>query len=68
MLRALREFLSRATSVLPALGFGRPAEPPTEPIPPPDTTVTDLRERPALHEQHHTPPTEFQDPRGSRPR
>ena len=67
-MRGLLEGIAQATRVLPWLGFGRTAPPPTEPVTEQQTQVAEMPEPAAPHEQRHVPPTEHQDPRGDHPR
>ena len=57
----LRQRFSRVletTRVLPWLGFGKPAEPPIEPVHRSDITSERGEEAPELHEQQHVDPGE----------
>jgi len=54
--RRLRRIALEATNVLPTLGFGRPAEPPIEPVHRSDTASEAAQDSPPLHEQQHVVP------------
>ena len=54
--RRVREALSDATRLLPWLGFGKPAEPPTEPVHHSDATTALGDAARELHEQQHVDP------------
>lgn len=56
--RRVLETLTEATRVLPWLGFGKPAEPPIEPVHRSDATSERGEEAPELHEQRHVDPGE----------
>ena len=63
--RRVLETLTEATRVLPWLGFGRPAEPPTEPVHRSDAASERGEAAPELHEQQHVDPgrrTEIDQP------
>ena len=55
-LRRLREVGLRATEVLPALGFGRPAGPPTEPVRRSETAPRPAEDVHPIHDQQHVDP------------
>ena len=55
-MRRLRAMLMQATSVLPTLGFGRPKEPPTEPIQRSEVSTAPPGAGPELHDQQHVNP------------
>lgn len=55
-LRKIRDALTDATRVLPWLGFGKPAEPPTEPIHRSGSESERPEDVTELHEQQHVQP------------
>ncbi len=54
--RRVRVTLTEATRVLPWLGFGKPTEPPTEPVHRSGETSESGEEAAELHEQQHVDP------------